>query len=57
MMRLTLQIVGRTLFSADVLHHAKDIGDSLTNALQLFVSLNSPVAQLISPVRNGPRAR
>lgn len=51
MMRLTLQIVGRTLFSADVLHDAKDIGDSLTNALQLFVSLNSPVAQLISPVR------
>jgi cytochrome P450 len=51
MMRLTLQIVGRTLFSADVLHDAKDIGDSLTNALRLFLSLNRPVAQLISPVR------
>ena len=51
MMRLTLQIVGRTLFSADVLNDAKDIGDSLTHALRLFIALNRPVAQLISPVR------
>jgi cytochrome P450 len=51
MMRLTLDIVGRTLFSADVLNDAKDIGDSLTRALELFIALNSPVAQLIAPVR------
>jgi cytochrome P450 len=57
MMRLTLQIVGQTLFSADVLHDAKDIGDSLTNALQLFVALNSPIAQLISPVRKWAESR
>jgi cytochrome P450 len=51
MMRLTLQIVGRTLFSADVLIDAKGIGASLTHALELFIILNSPVAQLISPLR------
>jgi cytochrome P450 len=51
MTRLTLEIVGRTLFSADVLHDAKDIGNSLTRALHLFVALNSPVAQLFSPLR------
>jgi cytochrome P450 len=51
MMRLTLQIVGRTLFSADVVHDARDIGESLTKALRLFIGLNRPVAQLISPLR------
>ena len=51
MMRLTLQIVGRTLFTAGVLHDAKDIGESLTRALHLFIGLNRPLAQLIRPVR------
>ena len=51
MMRLTLQIVGRTLFSADLQHDATGIGQSLTRALRLFLALNSPLAQLLSPVR------
>jgi cytochrome P450 len=51
MMRLTLQIVGRTLFSADLRHDATGIGQSLTRALRLFLALNSPLAQLLSPVR------
>lgn len=51
MMRLTLQIVGHTLFSADVMHDASGIGESLTKALHLFIALNRPVAQLLSPVR------
>ena len=51
MMRLTLQIVGRTLFSADVVNDAKEIGESLTKALRLFIGLNRPLAQLIPPLR------
>jgi cytochrome P450 len=51
MMRLTLEIVGRTLFSADVVDEASDIGESLTRALRLFIGLNRPLAQLIPAVR------
>jgi cytochrome P450 len=51
MMRITLQIVGLTLFSADILSDAKEIGESLTRALQLFLALNSPAALLIPPYR------
>lgn len=51
MMRLTLQIVGRTLFSADVEHEAGEISESLTQALHLFIGLNRPLAQLIQPLR------
>jgi cytochrome P450 len=51
MMRLTLQIVGRTLFSADVTQEASDIGESLTRALRLFIGLNRPLAQLIPALR------
>jgi len=32
MMRLTLQIVGKTLFDADVEHDAREIGKSLETA-------------------------
>lgn len=45
MMRLTLQIVGHTLFTADVLHEAKDVGDAVTGALHQFRQLNSPFVQ------------
>ena len=51
MMRLTLQIVGRTLFSADLQDDAAGIGARLTRALQLFLALNSPLVQSLSPVR------
>jgi cytochrome P450 len=50
MMRLTLQIVGKTLFSADLEQDAEGIGESLKQALQVFVTLNNPIAQLVPPV-------
>ncbi len=34
MMRLTLRIVGKTLFDADVLHEADELGEALTTALK-----------------------
>jgi cytochrome P450 len=36
MMRLTLAIVGKTLFDADVESEAEEIGEALTKAMQLF---------------------
>lgn len=51
MMRLTLQIVGRTLFTADVLHEAKDIGDAVSDAVGQFRQLNSPLIQAIGLLR------
>ncbi|HEY4049252.1 MAG TPA: cytochrome P450 [Acidobacteriaceae bacterium] len=57
MTRLTLEIVGRALFSADVVHEAADIGQSLTEALRLFIALNSPIAQLVSPIRRWAERR
>ncbi|HVZ82096.1 MAG TPA: cytochrome P450 [Terracidiphilus sp.] len=51
MMRLTLQIVGRTLFSADMHNDASGVGDSLTRSLHLFLMLNSPLTQLVPPLR------
>jgi cytochrome P450 len=51
MMRLTMQIVGRCLFSANVDGHARDIGATLTQALRMFNRLNSPLAQTLPPLR------
>jgi cytochrome P450 len=51
MMRLTLQIVGRTLFTADVLAEAREIGNAVTNALHEFRLLNSPLVQTVQLVR------
>jgi cytochrome P450 len=51
MNRLTLQIVGRSLFSADIAHEAHDVGEALTEALHTFNQLNSPAAQFITPLR------
>lgn len=45
MMSLTLQIVGRTLFTADLLHEARDIGDAVAGSLDYFRLLNSPLVQ------------
>jgi cytochrome P450 len=59
MMRLTLRIVGLTLFSADVTREASTVGASLTQALKLFILLNNPFVQMIGPLRrrNERRAR
>jgi cytochrome P450 len=51
MMRLTLQIVGRTLFSVDLSNDAASIGKSLHRAVSVFFTLNSPLVQLIPPLR------
>lgn len=52
MMRLTLRIVGRTLFSADLASGAAGVSASLTRALKLFLHLNSPITQLFPPLRH-----
>jgi cytochrome P450 len=59
MMRLTLRIVGLTLFSADVTRESSKVGASLTKALRLFVRNNNPFVQMIGPLRrmNERRAR
>jgi cytochrome P450 len=57
MMRLTLQIVGKTLFSADLQKDAEGIGESLKRALGLFRSLASPLTQLLAPLRKWAQRR
>ncbi len=47
MMRLTLAIVGRTLFSADVESESKEIGAALTDVLQLFEIVLTPFSEWI----------
>jgi len=42
MMRLTLQIVGKTLFSADVENEADEVGTAMTTIVQLFNFLLLP---------------
>jgi len=47
MMRLTLSIVARTLFGADVEADAEEIGAALTEALEVFPLLISPFASIL----------
>jgi cytochrome P450 len=44
MSRLTLAIVGRTLFDADVEGEAQDIGEALTTVLEMFNLIGRPLA-------------
>ena len=62
MMRLTLDIVARTLFSADVESEAPEIGEALTAVLKMFRLLMLPFAEHleklpIPPVRRFEKAR
>lgn len=62
MMRLTLAIVGRTLFSADVTSDADNIGKAMTEIFALFDTLLMPFSDWIQklpipPVRRFERAR
>jgi cytochrome P450 len=62
MMRLTLAIVGKTLFSADVTSEADEIGAAMTEIFALFDTLLMPFSNLlqklpIPPVRRFERAR
>ena len=47
MMRLTLGIVGKTLFDADVVSDAKDVGEAMTVILDLFNTITIPFFELI----------
>jgi cytochrome P450 len=47
MMRLTLAVVGKTLFSADVEIEAKEIGQSLTSILKMFDLLMLPFSEYL----------
>lgn len=48
MMHLTLQIVGKTLFSANVADEADEIGKAMTDLVELFDYLMLPFAQLLA---------
>jgi cytochrome P450 len=47
MMRLTLAIVGTTLFDADVESEAPEIGKALTDVMQLFERITNPLSGLL----------
>lgn len=47
MMRLTLAVVGKTLFSADVEHEAGEIGEALTAILRMFNLLMMPFSEYL----------
>ncbi len=59
MMRLTLAIVGKTLFDADVEGDAEEVGAALTELLELFPLLSLPFFPLIEklPLPRMRRAR
>lgn len=58
MMRLTLAIVGRTLFSADVEKDAAKIGEAMTAVLGMFNKMLMPFADLLEllPLRSVRKA-
>lgn len=47
MMRLTLAIVGKTLFGADVESEAEEIRRALTHAMEMFSSITLPFSDLL----------
>jgi cytochrome P450 len=47
MMRLTLAVVGKTLFSADVESEASEIGEALTTVLKMFSVLMLPFSEYL----------
>ena len=47
MMRLTLGIVGKTLFDADVVSDAKDVGEAMTVIVDLFNIITIPFFELV----------
>lgn len=54
MMRLTLAIVGQTLFAADVENKAPHVGEALSEVLEVFNVLGNPIAMM---TRNWPTPR
>jgi len=53
MMRLTLSVVGRTLFDADVEHDAPEVGQAMAELFALFNRTISPVHFLLDKLRPG----
>jgi len=47
MMRLTLAVVGKTLFDADVESEADEVGEALTDVMELFGYLMLPYVELL----------
>lgn len=47
MMQLTLAIVGKTLFDADLQNEARQIGQALTEVLELFATFSSPFTDVL----------
>lgn len=47
MMRLTLFIVGKTLFDAEIESEAQEIGAALTTVMELFNTAGGPVVDLM----------
>ncbi len=47
MMRLTLAIVAKTLFNADVEAEAKDVGEALTQVMENFSRLTNPLSPIL----------
>ena len=47
MMRLTLSVVAKTLFDAEVEQEADEIGAALTSLVDLFPTLMNPMANLL----------
>ena len=54
MMRLTLAIVGRTLFSVDVENEAADLGAAITALLNLFPFIVLPFSEWLEKLPVGP---
>jgi cytochrome P450 len=51
MMRLTLAIVAKTLFNADIESEANEIGQALTDILSLFETVMMPFSELLERLR------
>jgi cytochrome P450 len=57
MMRLTLAVVGKTLFDADVESDADEVGEALTEVMELFDYLMLPFAELLEKLPLPPQRR
>ena len=57
MMRLTLAVVGKTLFDADVESDADEVGEALTEVMELFGYLMLPFSELLEKLPLAPRRR
>jgi cytochrome P450 len=57
MMRLTLAVVGKTLFGAEVESDADEVGAALTEVMNLFGYLMLPFSELLEKLPLPPRRR